>query len=341
MTKISVAVLFGGCSPEYEVSLSSACGVLDHLDRERFVPVMIGISRGGNWYFYDGPTERIMNGTWIETALPAVLSQSPERKVLYILPEMREIKIDVMFPVLHGRGGEDGAVQALAELAGIPLAGCGILASALCMDKDRAHRLAAQAGICVPRSVTVSSPEIPPEVRELGLPLFVKPLRAGSSFGITRVTERSMLRRALKLAFKYDGTVIIEEEIPGFEVGCAVMGNNGLITGIPDEIEISGDFFDYEEKYSLKTSEIHLPARVTADKLLEIQETAKKIYRILGCRVLARVDMFLTPQGKLVFNEVNTIPGFTPHSRFPSMMREAGVSFDDVVTRAVELAVER
>lgn len=338
---INVAVIFGGRSPEHEVSLASTVGVLNHMDPERFSPVMIGIARSGGWYFFDGPVDKILNGTWMDLAVPAVLSQSPEHKALYLLPDMKEIPIDVMLPVLHGQNGEDGTVQALAALADIPLAGCGVLASALCMDKDRAHKLVAQAGIRVPRAVALTSPELPAEVRKLGLPLFVKPLRAGSSFGITRVTERSMLRRALKLAFKYDSAVIIEEEIPGFEVGCAVMGNESLITGIPDEIEISGGFFDYEEKYSLKTSEIHLPARVSAEKLLEIQENAKKIYHALGCRVLARVDQFLTPDGELVFNEVNTIPGFTPHSRFPSMMREAGFSFEGVVTMAIELAVKK
>ena len=339
MKKLNVAVLFGGRSPEHEVSLTSAAGVLGSMDKSRFEPVMIGISKGGGWYCYDGPLERITDGTWQGQARPAVLSQSPERKVLYVLPDMREINIDVMFPVLHGRNGEDGTVQALAELADIPLAGCGVLASALAMDKERAHRLAASAGIAVPRSVTVTSPNTP--VKGLEPPLFVKPLRAGSSFGISRVADMRELPAAVELALKYDTTAIIEEEIPGFEVGCAVMGNDELITGIPDEIEISGGFFDFEEKYTLKTSEIHLPARVSADKLVEIQETAKKIYRALGCRVLARVDMFLTPEGRLVFNEVNTVPGFTPHSRFPSMMRAAGFGFGDVVTRAVELAVER
>ncbi len=339
MKKLNVAVLFGGRSPEHEVSLTSAAGVLGSMDKSRFEPVMIGISKGGGWYCYDGPLERITDGTWQGQARPAVLSQSPERKVLYVLPDMREINIDVMFPVLHGRNGEDGTVQALAELADIPLAGCGVLASALAMDKERAHRLAASAGIAVPRSVTVTSPNTP--VKGLEPPLFVKPLRAGSSFGISRVADMRELPAAVELALKYDTTAIIEEEIPGFEVGCAVMGNDELITGIPDEIEISGGFFDFEEKYTLKTSEIHLPARVSADKLVEIQETAKKIYRALGCRVLARVDMFLTPEGRLVFNEVNTVPGFTPHSRFPSMMRAAGFGFGDVVTRAIELAVER
>ncbi len=338
---MNVAVIFGGRSPEYEVSLTSAYGVLSHMDRDRFNPVTLGITRDGGWYHYDGPAEKILNDAWQESAVPAALSLDPGKRVVYTFPQLKTIPIDVIFPVLHGKNGEDGTVQALAELAGIPLAGCGVLASALCMDKDRAHRLAAQAGIRVPRSVALSSPELTDEVRKLGLPLFVKPLRAGSSFGITRVTERTALRRALKLAFKYDDAAIIEEEIPGFEVGCAVMGNGELITGIPDEIEISGGFFDYEEKYSLKTSEIHLPARVSAEKLLEIQENAKKIYRIMGCRVLARVDQFMTPEGKLVFNEVNTIPGFTPHSRFPSMMREAGLSFEDVVTKAIELAVSR
>ena len=172
------------------------------------------------------------------------------------------------------------------------------------------------------------------------MPVFVKPVRAGSSFGITRVENAANLRAAVKEALKFDREVIIEEAIPGFEVGCAVMGNGELITGRADEIEIQGALFDYVEKYNLITSKIHMPARVDAETEQRIQETAKRIYRALGCRCFARVDMFLEPGGRLVFNEVNTIPGFTSHSRFPNMMRGIGYDFPVLLDELVAYGLE-
>ena len=174
----------------------------------------------------------------------------------------------------------------------------------------------------------------------LPFPLFVKPVRAGSSFGITKVTGPEQLRAAVREALRFDREVIVEEAVEGFEVGCAVMGNRELITGRADEIEIQGALFDYVEKYNLITSKIHMPARVDADTELRIRETAKRIYRALGCRCFARVDMFLTPTGRLVFNEVNTIPGFTSHSRFPNMMRGVGYDFPALLDALVAFGIE-
>ena len=250
---------------------------------------------------------------------------------------------DAAVPVLHGKNGEDGTVQGLFELAGVPVIGCGTLSSALCMDKDRAHQLAALAGIRVPRSHVFHSSDdfsrIAQAAEELGYPVFVKPVRAGSSFGITKVSGPEELPAAMEEAFRHDSAVILEETIPGFEVGCAVMGNEELTVGLVDEIALSEGFFNYEEKYTLKTSAIHCPARIPPEKAAEIQAAAKTIYRALDCRVFARVDLFLTPDGEIVFNEVNTIPGFTAHSRYPSMMQGIGISFGELVTRLIELGV--
>lgn len=347
MRKKKVVVIFGGCSPEYEISLASAGAVIAHMDQDLFCPVLIGISREGDWYYYSGEVNRIENDTWYDEAcVPACLSPDRSRHELLILreKEIERIPIDVVFPVLHGRNGEDGMVQGLCELAGIPLVGCGTLASALCMDKDRAHKLVSLAGIRVPASELIL-PDFRPEqidllAEKIGYPLFVKPVKAGSSFGVTRLDTREKLLDAVKTAFQFDDCVLLEEAIPGFEVGCAVLGNDELITGEPDEIELQDAFFDYAEKYNLITSKIHVPARISKEKASEIKETGKKIYRAMGCRGFARVDLFLKPDGELVFNEVNTIPGFTSHSRYPGMMKAAGFSFEKLISKVIFLAEE-
>lgn len=347
MKPMNVLVLFGGCSSEYSVSLESASSVLRHLDGEKYAPVMVGITPEGKWLHYTGPIERIEDDTWQQiSCTPAVVSPDRGSRQLLLLSDsgVTALPVDVALPVLHGQNGEDGTVQGLLELADIPVAGCGVLASALCMDKDRAHRLVHAAGVRVPQAL-VLEPDYRREsladfAQEVGYPLFVKPVKAGSSYGVTRVEGETELLPAVELAFSYDDQVIVEENIEGFEVGCAVLGNDLLITGAVDEIELSGGFFDFTEKYTLKTSAIHVPARITPGKALEVQETARVIYRTLGCRGFARVDMFLTPRGEIYFNEVNTIPGFTAHSRYPGMMRAIGIEFADLLDRILTLAVE-
>ena len=333
--KLKIAVLFGARSPEYEVSLQSAYSVIRHMDRSKYAPVPIGITRQGEWYRFHGDIEEIAAGTWHTSEERTAFTPS-------LCPNAPEF--DAVFPVLHGRNGEDGAVQGLAQLMGVPVVGCGVLASALCMDKDRAHKLARAAGVEVPRSCRLRKPVDMGTARErglaLGCPLFVKPVGAGSSFGITRLTNLRDLPDALELAFQYDGEAVLEEAVPGFEVGCAVMGNEKLTVGEVDEIELSEGFFDYAEKYTLKTSAIHVPARIDGVTARRVKDTARTVYRALGCRGFARVDMFLTPTGRIVFNEVNTIPGFTAHSRFPRMMEAAGITFEQVISTAIELAVE-
>ena len=357
--KKNVAVIFGGTSPEYGVSLESAYAVLSNLDREKYHPVAVGISKQGGWYYFSGELSKIQKDTWQNETdcVPAVLSPDrTNRRLLIIKQKLVEyIEIDVIFPVLHGKGGEDGTVQGIAALAGIPLAGCGVLSSALCMDKDCAHKLAYLAGVRVPQSIVLAGRTEPVHkestdreylasaeafVEKTGYPVFVKPVKAGSSYGITRVESAQQLLPSIHKAFLYDDEVILEEEIIGFEAGCAVLGTDELITGEVDEIELTDGFFDFSEKYSLKTSWIHVPARITEEKAKEVKEAAKKVYRALKCSGFARVDFFLTTNGEIVFNEVNTIPGFTEHSRYPGMMKAKGYPFSQILDLILVQAME-
>ena len=348
MRQKTILVLFGGCSTEHDISLQSAQAVLEHMDRSRWLPLMVGITRQGEWLCYNGPVSAIGDGGWQRDAThctPCTLSLDRDRHQLLLLGgRVSRVSFDGAFPILHGKNGEDGTVQGLLELMDVPVVGCGALSSALCMDKDRAHKLAALAGVRVPRSRLFRRGAVLPQMaraaEELGYPLFVKPVRAGSSFGVSRVNGPDQLPAAVWAAFAHDREILLEEAVPGFEVGCAVLGNGELNVGAVDEIQLADGFFDYTEKYNLITSRIHCPARISPEKAAEIQETAKTVYRALDCRVFARVDLFLTPWGEIVFNEVNTVPGFTVHSRYPGMMAAAGWEFGSLITRLIELGVE-
>ena len=342
-----VLVIFGGCSTEYEVSLVSASAVMVAIDKEKYEVMYLGITPDGRSLFYEGEVVKIAENKWQEdNCYPATISISRDQAALWVdkTGELIKIPFDIAFPVLHGKNGEDGTIQGLCEMAGIPIAGCGMESSVLGMDKHLAHTLVSLHDIRVPKSVCLEDSEEynerEKEIRALGLPVFVKPVRAGSSFGISKVTEENAMQEAIKEAFLHDSQVVIEVAISGFEVGCAVMGNKELVIGRVDEIELSQGFFDYEEKYNLKTSAIHMPARITSEEEEEIRLTAGRIYRILGCKGFTRVDMFLTKDKNIVFNEINTIPGFTPHSRYPSMMKGIGLEFSDVVNEILHLAEE-
>lgn len=348
MKKKKIAVIFGGNSTEYEVSLQSASSVLEHINRDRFDVVAIGITRDGSWYHYTGRTENVSDNTWCEdrgSLHPVVVSQNPDVKGFLELEGGRFhiIEIDLAFIVLHGKNGEDGTVQGLFELAGIPVVGCNSLSSALCMDKDRAHKLASLAGISVPLSVTFNRFHKEEALQKIAdhfsYPIFVKPVRAGSSLGITKVHEKESLDAAIELAFSHDTEVIVEETIPGFEVGCAVLGIDELTVGRVDEIETPDGFFDFTEKYTQEASTIYMPARIDAQAEKRIQEAAITVYKALGCSGFARVDLFYTPDGEIVFNEVNTIPGFTSHSRYPNMMKGIGLPFGKMLDKLIGLYV--
>lgn len=341
-----IAVIFGGHSSEYEVSLQSAFSVLQNMNENKFEIFPVGITREGEWYHYTGGLEQIRDNSWAEkkeNLHSVAVSQSRPAPGFLVFDGdgCRRIPVDLVLPVLHGRNGEDGTLQGLFELAGIPVAGCGTLSSALCMDKDRAHKLVGLAGIAVPKAVAFRQADQEAACRKvkesLSCPLFVKPLRAGSSLGITRITKMQELFSAVEFAFTYDTEVIVEEEVDGSEVGCAILGDEVLTVGRVDEVALSGSFFDYTEKYTLQSSRIYMPARVERKTEERIQETAVAIYRTLGCSGFARVDMFYTSSGEIVFNEVNTIPGFTSHSRYPNMMKGIGLSFTEVLDKLLSL----
>ncbi len=345
-TTKKIAVFFGGCSTEYEVSLQSACAIISSIDASRYTPILIGISQAdGAWYYYRGDIAHIANGSWQSDENCTPVFPSTDRSIHGVCylenGRLNTISLDAALPVLHGKNGEDGTLQGLLELIGVRIIGCGSLSSALCMDKALAHRIVSMNGIKSARSIVLHRDFSPEETAgyamELGYPLFVKPVRSGSSFGISKIRCEAELLPAIQTAFEHDSTVILEEMIDGFEVGCAILGTKDLIIGEVDEIELSDGFFDYTEKYTLKTSSIHVPARITTEQADKIKKTALAVYRLLGCSYFARVDLFLTPKGEIYFNEVNTIPGFTAHSRYPNMLKAAGLPFEEVVNRLLRM----
>lgn len=347
MQKKKILIFFGGNSPEYSVSLESSSGIISKINTDKYEPVLVGITKSGSWYHFSGDVSQIADDTWhsVGKTEPAMLSPDCGKAELLVFSEneIKRIKIDAALPILHGKNGEDGTIQGLLDLAGIAIIGCGTLSSALCMDKDRAHKLVEFAGIRVPKSISLTDinqiDKVYAFAEEISYPVFVKPVRAGSSYGIAKVENRQELLPAVSNAFEFDKTVLVEEFIDGFEVGCAVMGTDEIITGEIDEIELSDGFFNFYEKYNLVTSKIHVPARISKEKSDELKDCAKRIYRALDCNVFARVDMFLTSRGEIVFNEVNTIPGFTSHSRFPMMMEAAGLSFEEVIERFISYVI--
>lgn len=347
MDKKKIGVIFGGCSPEYEVSLESAYSVIKNINKEKYDVVLIGITKKGDWYKYEGDIENIKENKWYENGkcTKVVISSNKSDKGIIEITEneTKVIKLDAIFPVLHGKNGEDGTVQGLIQLSGIPMVGCDLFSSGLCMDKYVSHKLVQSYGIKVAKSIVITKNTLKEELEKgintLQLPLFIKPMRAGSSFGITKVENKDEIEKAIEEAFKFDTEIIIEENVEGIEVGCAILGNEKLIVGEIDEISLSSGFFNYTEKYTLKTSQIYCPARVDKETSERVKEIAQKIYKILKCKDFARVDMFLTEQGDIYFNEINTIPGFTTHSRYPNMMKQINIDFPKLVDMLISMEV--
>jgi D-alanine---(R)-lactate ligase len=338
---MKIGILFGGCSEEHPISVKSAQEIAKHLDPQKYEPYYIGITTSGAWMLCDGPAAGWESGD----CRPVVLS--PDRSVhgLLILDQGRyaTISLDVVLPVLHGKFGEDGAIQGLLELAGIPYAGCDIQGSALCMDKSLAYIVAGSAGIATPDFRIVSADENV-DADQFTYPVFVKPAGSGSSFGVSKVSGKEELPGALEFARQYDSKVLIEAAVVGSEVGCAVLGNDlELVVGEVDRIALSHGFFRIHQESSPETGSDNstpiVPADISAESRSLVHETAKAIYRALRCKGLARVDMFLTEDGKVVLNEVNTFPGMTSYSRYPRMMAAAGLSMADLIDGMVSLAV--
>ncbi|CAM4036219.1 D-alanine--(R)-lactate ligase [Tsukamurella strandjordii] len=339
MSRTRIGIVFGGMSEEHPVSVKSAREVAQHLDPARYEPFWIGITRDGAWRLCSGPDE----GWDGADSVPVLLS--PDRGDHGLLVRagdgFRSIRLDVLLPVLHGRYGEDGAVQGLFELSGVPYVGCDVQSSAVCMDKSLAYVVAASAGIPTPEFWTVTDER--PTPRSLPIPAFVKPARSGSSFGVTKVTSADDLPGAIATAREYDPKVLIEAAVTGSEVGCAVLGDDrGLTVGEVDHIALSHGFFRIHQEDSPETGSENstpiVPADIPAESRALVQQTAIAVYRALGCRGLARVDLFLRPDGAVVLNEVNTLPGLTSYSRYPRMMAAAGIPLSDVIDRLVSLA---
>ena len=348
--KKTVALFFGGVSPEYSVSLVSAGVIARNIDQEKYNVIYVGITKEGKWYRYYGIPENIGDGTWCEDeSMIKTVNLSMDRSapgiVEYEGSSFTITHIDCAFPVMHGKNGEDGTFQGALALAGIPMVGCGVMASAVGMDKFRAHELAKASGIAVPLGKRVCSPydleECTTFAQKIGYPLFVKPIKAGSSYGITHVQKADELKDAINEALKYDDEVIIEQAVnDGYEVGCAILGNDELMFGEVDAVPLSDGFRDFNMKYVSKASAFQVPADFSPELTKRIKETAKRLYLILGCRGYARIDMFLNKDGNILFNEVNTIPGFSEHGRYPRMMNAAGLSYAQIVDRLIALALE-
>lgn len=353
MNKKTVALLFGGVSSEYDVSCMSVFSVWENIDREKFEPVLLGITKNGEWYLYSGDIEKVRSREWdkdSENLKKAFIC--PDRSVHGAMVESKngfeELYIDVVFPVLHGKNGEDGTMQGLIEIAGLPYVGCKVLASAACMDKDVCHTLLKGAGVPQVKWLTyfrgnVDYSEAEKAVEtELGWPVFVKPAKAGSSVGISKVKSADMLKEAMELAFEHDVKIIIEEAVLNpIEVECAVLGNDELMVGGPGEIVPADEFYSYDAKYYNDESETFIKARIEDSVAEEIRETAKKAYKILGCKGLARVDFLIDgDSGKIVLNEPNTLPGFTNISMYPKLIMSTGMTYSELIDKLLELACE-
>lgn len=351
--KIRVGIVFGGQSAEHEISILSARNVLAALDRSRFEPLLIGIDKTGRWLVQneqnllagsqDPRLAKIDSGPPVRLASP-LTDHSDDRST-------STSKIDVIFPVLHGTVGEDGSVQGLFEVAGIPYVGAGVLGSAIGMDKDVMKRLLRDAGLPVAefRSIRLERFEANPKqvcdsLAVLGFPLFTKPANAGSSVGIRKVNSPAALEDAIRHAFTFDSKVIAEAAISGREIELAVLGGTPASVSVPGEIIVQhpDGFYSYEAKYIDKHgARVELPARISADQCTRAQAMALQAFEVLECDGMARIDLFLRPDGELLVNEINTIPGFTAISMFPKLWALSGVSPAALVTRLIDLALLR
>jgi len=341
MDRLKVGILFGGRSEEHPISVKSVQEVAKNLDLDKYEPYYIGITKSGVWKLCDAPDVNWEDGN----CRPAVLSPDSSTRGLLVLDDGKyeTISLDVVFPVLHGKQGEDGVIQGLLELSGIPYVGCDVPSSALCMDKSLAYTVAKNAGIATPNFwIITSDDEIDPD--RFTYPVFVKPARSGSSFGVSKVRGKDELLSAVETARQYDSKVLVEEAVVASEVGCAILGNGtDLIAGEVDRVNLSHGFFRiHQEENPEQGSEnatFIVPADIPEESRALVQETAKAIYRAFGCKGLARVDTFLKEDGTVVLNEVNTLPGLTSYSRYPRMMVAAGMPLTEMIDRMVSLAL--
>lgn len=347
-------IIFGGASSEHFVSCVSASYVISNIPTDKYEIVTVGITRDGEWYLYEGDVSLLPEDKWLDSGKCTKAVLSPDRKdkslIVFRDDKVEKIKIDVAFPVLHGKNGEDGTIQGLLELSGIPYVGSDCRSSACSMDKAITNTFADSAEICQAKWLSCVAEEYR-EIKDgflkkaedyLGYPIFVKPANAGSSVGVSKAVDRASLEKAMEVAFKEDRKVVLEEFIDGFEVECAVLGNFDAQAMSVGQIKPANEFYDYEAKYENDNSELYIPAHIPEETIEEVRKTAVRIYKVLGCSGLSRVDFFVTKRdGKVVFNEINTIPGFTPISMYAKLCEYSGISYSQLVDRLLMLAEER
>lgn len=352
MNKIKVAIIFGGRSAEHEVSLQSAKNVIESLNRDKYEPVLIGIDKEGRWFLNessmkvlhsDNPKMIQLAGTENEVALTPTGKSS---QLLNLKKGTPVSGVDVIFPVLHGPYGEDGTIQGLAKLANIPCVGPGILGSAVSMDKDVMKRLLRDAGIPNAKFVTLTSTNKHSfpyhKIKSLlGQVVFVKPANLGSSVGISKAKDEASYNKAIEEAFKYDLKVVVEEEIKGREIECAVLGNEEPQASVLGEIIPQEEFYSYSAKYiNEKGALLEIPAKLPETVAEKMRELAVQTFKLLDCTGMSRVDMFLTPDEKIYVNEINTIPGFTKISMYPKLWEYSGISYTQLIDRLISLAID-
>lgn len=329
--KTRVGIIFGGRSAEHEVSLRSAQSIYNALDKNKYEPVLIGITKQGNWLF----GQKMI-------ALPGGKGSS----VTSLVPQEKEIAaLDVVFPALHGPFGEDGTIQGLLKIAGIPFVGADVLGSAVGMDKDVMKRLLRDAHIPIGKFMVIRKNEETSYkniVKTLGSPLFIKPSNLGSSVGVHKVRNETEFNNALKDAFSFDIKIIIEEFIDCREIECSVLGNDDPIASVPGEVIVKHEFYSYEAKYLDENGAmLEIPAKLSKSQIKKVQELAVKTFKILECSGMARVDFFLTKKGKILVNEINTIPGFTSISMYPKLWEASGIPYSELISRLIDLALEK
>lgn len=361
--KKRIAIIFGGQSTEHEVSRFSAQSIIENLDKDKYDIVMIGITKEGRWLKYDGPIQKIGSDEWEKLAINKNLQGTKDNKALLssdnstrtILAasgaEDEDKDIHVVFPVLHGLNGEDGTIQGLFELADIPYVGCGVLGSAVGMDKAIAKIIFDNEGIPQGKYVAfnksqfmLDSEKIVEEIEEkLGYPCFVKPCNSGSSVGVSKARNKEKLLEAIHLASNYDRRIIVEEFIDGREIECSVLGNDDPIASTVGEVIPGNEFYDYYDKYGSESkSKIVIPADLPIETVEKIREYAVRAFKALDCAGLARVDFFVHKRtGEIFINEVNTMPGFTKISMYPKLWEASGLPYSKLLEKLIDLAIER
>ncbi|HCA71756.1 MAG TPA: D-alanine--D-alanine ligase A [Ruminococcaceae bacterium] len=353
--KKTVAILFGGSSSEHEISCISAAAIAENLDSNKYNILMLGITKDGRWFLYSGSTESIRTGTWAsDTAACRHAFLSPDTSVHGIVAEspdgFESIRIDCIIPALHGKNAEDGTMQGLLHLSGIPYVGSPTLASACCMDKAVTHTLLASWNIKQAHFLWFFAENYSGDGRKkiqckidarLGWPIFLKPANAGSSVGISKVKSAKEMDAAVALAALQDSKIIVEEAVTGQEIECAVLGNECPQASIVGEIGSNAEFYDYDDKYKNGTSTLYIPAHLEESVAEELRHIACRAYRLLGCTGLARVDFFVRNGKEILLNELNTLPGFTSISMYPKLWEACGKPIGQLLDELISLAEER